>query len=76
MDIDAKDFVRKCGKCQYFALIIGYQPEPLNLVVYDWAFAKYSINLISPLHIAQPQFKFCIVAIDYLTKWVEAEPLA
>ena len=31
---------------------------------------------MGPLPIGRKQFKFLIVAIDYFTKWVEAEPTA
>ena len=32
--------------------------------------------MIGPLPTARAQAKFAIVAIDYFTKWVEAEPLS
>ncbi|KAL5581231.1 hypothetical protein UlMin_013673 [Ulmus minor] len=41
-----------------------------------WPFAKWAIDLIGPLLKAQGQIKYAVVAIDYYTKWVEAEPLA
>lgn len=30
---------------------------------------------MGPFPIAKGQLKFCVVAIDYITKWVEASPL-
>ncbi|XP_019194065.1 PREDICTED: uncharacterized protein LOC109188017 [Ipomoea nil] len=39
-------------------------------------FAKWGIDLLGPLLAAPGGLKFCVVAIDYFTKWVEAEPLA
>ena len=29
---------------------------------------------MGPLHIGRKQYKFLIIAINYFTKWVEAEP--
>ncbi|KAL0385986.1 UNVERIFIED_CONTAM: Ribonuclease HI [Sesamum radiatum] len=34
------------------------------------------INIVGPFPLAASQRKFLLVAIDYFTKWVEAEPLA
>ena len=39
-------------------------------------FSKWGIDLIRPLPHGKYQIKFAIVAIDYYTKWVEAEPLS
>ncbi|KAL5577646.1 hypothetical protein UlMin_019345 [Ulmus minor] len=41
-----------------------------------WPFAKWGIDLIGPLPTARGQLKYAVVAIDYYTKWVEAEALA
>ena len=41
-----------------------------------WPYAKWGIDLIRPISKAYGQFKYAVVAIDYYTKWVEAEPLA
>ncbi|KAL5583471.1 hypothetical protein UlMin_015913 [Ulmus minor] len=40
-----------------------------------WPFAKWGVDLISPLLQGRYKMKFAIVAIDYYTKWVEVEPL-
>ena len=40
------------------------------------AFRKVGYRLIEPLLTAHAQAKFTIIAIDYFTKWVEAEPLS
>ena len=37
---------------------------------------KWGIDLIGPLPVGRSKMKFTIVAIDYFTKWVDAEPLA
>ena len=41
-----------------------------------WPFSTYGINIVGPLSRAKKQVMFLLVAIDYFTKWVEAEPLA
>ena len=73
---DSLDFVRKCDKCQRFSAIPRQALENLTTVTSPWPFAEWGIDLIGPLPIAQGQFKYDVVAIDYYTKWVEAEALA
>ena len=45
-------------------------------IINPWPFMKWGIDLIRPLPIARAQAQVTIVAIDYFTKWVEAEPLS
>ncbi|XP_019184635.1 PREDICTED: uncharacterized protein LOC109179589 [Ipomoea nil] len=66
----------KCGVCQAFARkdtrpVTFYTPVTTAI-----PFAKWGIDLLGPLPVAPGGLKFCVVAIDYFTKWVEAEPLA
>ncbi|KAL5562544.1 hypothetical protein UlMin_032291 [Ulmus minor] len=73
---DSLDFVRKCDKCQRFSAIPRQAPEDLTTITSPWPFAKWGIDLIGPLPTARGQLKYAVVAIDYYTKWVEAEALA
>ena len=41
-----------------------------------WPFAQWGIVIMGPLPQGKRQTKFLLVAIDYFTKWVEAEALA
>ena len=38
-----------------------------------WPFAQWGIDIMGPFLLGKKQLKFLIVAIDYFTKWVEAE---
>ncbi|KAL0401373.1 UNVERIFIED_CONTAM: hypothetical protein Slati_4167200 [Sesamum latifolium] len=39
-------------------------------------FMQWGMDIVGPFPLAASQRKFLLVAIDYFTKWVEAEPLA
>ncbi|KAL0426583.1 UNVERIFIED_CONTAM: hypothetical protein Slati_2833100 [Sesamum latifolium] len=39
-------------------------------------FRQWGIDIVGPFPLAASQRKFLLVAVDYFTKWVEAEPLA
>ena len=41
-----------------------------------WPFAIWGIDLIGSLPTGKGGVKYAMVAVDYFTKWVEAEPLA
>ncbi|CAL1392604.1 unnamed protein product [Linum trigynum] len=41
-----------------------------------WPFAQWGMDLLGPFPKAHGQMKYLIVAVDYFSKWIEAEPLA
>ena len=41
-----------------------------------WPFAQWGIDIMGPLPQGKRQTKFLLIAIDYFTKWMEAEALA
>ncbi|XP_021827603.1 uncharacterized protein LOC110768210 [Prunus avium] len=76
MNDDAKQLVRVCKPCQLFATIPHQPPEGLTTMSGPWPFAQWGLDLIGPMPNGKGQTKFAIVAVDYFTKWAEAEPLA
>lgn len=44
-------------------------------MVTPWPFALWGIDLIGELPMARRGAKYVIVAVDYFTEWVEAEPM-
>jgi len=42
---------------------------------FPWPFAKWGIDILGPFPLGRGQTKFMIVAVDYFTKWIEAEAL-
>ena len=45
-------------------------------MIAPWPFAQWGLDILDPFPLGTRQMKFLVVAIDYFTKWVEAEPLA
>ena len=75
MQRDAIDFVRKCDKYQRFGNLTHSSPKELTSMMEPWPFNEWGLDIMRPLLIRQKHMKF-LVAINYFTKWVEAEPLA
>ena len=42
----------------------------------SWPFIQWGIDIVGPLLSAKFGKKFVVIAIDYFTKWAEAEALA
>jgi hypothetical protein len=76
MQSDSVRYVKACDKCQRFAPKIHQPARELNPLSSPWPFAQWGVDIVGPLPQAPGNKKFLIVAIDYFTKWVEAEPLA
>ncbi|XP_020412296.1 uncharacterized protein LOC109947163 [Prunus persica] len=76
MHQDASSLVKKCDKYQRFGNIQHIPAEPLTPIVSPWPFAQWRLDLIGPMPQGKGQVKYVVVAVDYFTKWVKAEPLA
>ena len=73
---DATDLVKKCKIFQEHAKISRLLSEPLTSITSPWPFQQWGLDILGPLPLGKGQCKFIIVAVDYFTKWAEAEPLA
>ncbi|CAN1341032.1 Transposon Tf2-6 polyprotein [Linum perenne] len=73
---DSEELVKRCHKCQLFANTHHLPSTALQPVVSPWPFAFWGMDLLGPFPEAVGKRKYIIVAVDYFTKWVEAEALA
>ncbi|KAL2252709.1 UNVERIFIED_CONTAM: Ribonuclease HI [Sesamum indicum] len=64
---DAKTLVQRCETCQKFSSRIHVPATPLE---------PWGIDILGPLPPAKAQKKFIILAVEYFSKWVEAEAVA
>ncbi|GAU42123.1 hypothetical protein TSUD_350970 [Trifolium subterraneum] len=76
MQNDAKDHVLKCDKCQRHGDMHIASANELKTLISPWPFAWWGMDILGPFPTAARQVKYLIVAVDYFTKWIEAEPLA
>lgn len=68
--------MRKCKKFLEYMGIIHRWPTELAPIVFPWPFAQWVVDLVGPLPQGKGGVKFVVLAMVYLTKWVEAEVLA
>ncbi|KAL0284790.1 UNVERIFIED_CONTAM: hypothetical protein Sradi_7188400, partial [Sesamum radiatum] len=72
---DAIGLVSKCERSQKHSSSYISQQNP-SLPCYPLPLYAMGIDIVGPFPLAAGQRKFLLVAVDYFTKWVEAEPLA
>ncbi|XP_031107639.1 uncharacterized protein LOC116012276 [Ipomoea triloba] len=73
---DCAEYARRCPKCQEFQTLPGRPATNYTPVSTAIPFSRWGIDLVGALPTGSGSRKYIIVAIDYFTKWVEAEPLA
>ena len=73
---DCAEYVKKCDKCQRHSVIQRAPPETLSAIAAPWLFHKWGADILGPFPPARQQVRFLIVAVDYFTKWIEAEAVA
>jgi len=76
MEEDCTTYVQKCVQCQKHRPITHMHQEELHHVSSPWPFSKWGMDIIGPFAAGKGQVKFLLVAVDYFSKWIEAEPLA
>ncbi|XP_027157539.1 uncharacterized protein LOC113759173 [Coffea eugenioides] len=74
MEHDCIDFVRRCIKCQMHGDIIRAPPTELHSMTAPWPCSMWGMDVIGTIDPpASNGHRFILVAIEYFTKWVEAE---
>ncbi|VFQ67186.1 unnamed protein product [Cuscuta campestris] len=66
---------KRCKVCQIFQNIPGRPGTNYHPIISSIPFAHWGIDLIGLMPRVHGNFRWIIVAIDYFTKWIEAEPL-
>ena len=74
--LDARELIKKCDKCQGFGNVQCLPAEKLTMIASLWPFAQWGIDIVGSLPRGKKHVKFLLVAIDYFTKWVDAEALS
>ncbi|XP_019160737.1 PREDICTED: uncharacterized protein LOC109157290 [Ipomoea nil] len=73
---ECADYARSCPTCQQFQVGPGRPATnytPISSVI---PFSRWGVDLVGALPMGSGKRKYLIVAVDYFTKWVEAETLA
>ena len=67
---------QRCKQCQQHADWHKAPPKELRSIYSPWPFHMWGIDILRPFPLAIRKMKYLVVAIEYFTKWIEAEPIA
>ena len=73
---DVREFVVRCDECQRFANIPRKPAVEQRPSLVSCPFDRWGLDIVGPFPKGTAQKKFLLVAIEYFSKWVEAETLA
>ncbi|XP_021773991.1 uncharacterized protein LOC110737954 [Chenopodium quinoa] len=71
---DALAYVKKCNKCQKYLPVINQPANYLTPILSPIPFAQWGMDILGHFTTRSAGRKYLVVAIDYFTKWIEAEP--
>jgi hypothetical protein len=69
---DASKLITTCQACQFF---LSNTQAPSQLITPSWPLQRWDIDIVGPSTTAQGNYKYAVVVVEYLTKWIEAKPL-
>ena len=73
---DCTRYVQRSKQCQQHVDWHKAPPEKLRSIYSPWSFHTWGIDILGPFPLAVRQMKYFVVAIEYFTKWIEAELVA
>jgi hypothetical protein len=72
---DARKLLSTCEACQKFSHCCKALVQPLQLIAPSWPLQRRGIDIVGKPTLAQRNYTFIIVVVEYFTKWVEAKPI-
>ncbi|RDX87843.1 Gypsy retrotransposon integrase-like protein 1, partial [Mucuna pruriens] len=72
---DCVEYVNRCDRCQRFVEVSTAPLEQLHSITSPWSFHKWGVDILGPFPPTPSRVKYLIVAVDYFTNWIEAEPI-
>jgi hypothetical protein len=72
---DVAKLVSTCEACQRFSCKTKALTQPVQLIAPSWPLQRWGIDIIRKLILAQGNYTFVVVVVEYFKKWIEAKPL-
>jgi ribonuclease HI len=73
---NAKDLVKRCKGCQFFAKQQHLPTQALRTIPPSWPFSMWGLDAVGPFRTAPGGYKHILVVVDKFTKWIEVRPVA
>jgi hypothetical protein len=62
-------------ECQRHTTYNKFASNEIQLIPLVWPFARWGIDIVSPLPTVPGNYTHAVVAVEYFSKWVEAKLL-
>jgi hypothetical protein len=72
---DADSLVKHCNEYQHFSKHRHTPAVALKTIPLTWPFAVWGLDMVGPFKMAPGGLTHLLVAVDKLTKWIEAKPI-
>ncbi|CAN6334620.1 unnamed protein product [Urochloa humidicola] len=72
---DVQELVRRCDACQRMSKMNRLPATALQQIAPVWPLARWGMDIIGPMPTAPGSLCYAVVAVEYFSKWLEAEPL-
>jgi hypothetical protein len=72
---NAEQLVKQCNGCQRFSKHRNTLAAALKTIPLTWPFAVWGLDMVGPFKTAPGGLTHLLVAVDKLTKWIEAKPI-
>jgi hypothetical protein len=72
---DAKDLVKRCKGCKFFAKQQHLPAQALRTIPPSWPFAMWGLDAVELFRTAPGGYKHILVAIEKFIKWIEVRPV-
>jgi hypothetical protein len=72
---DAVKLVSTCQACQKFSHKTKAPAQPVQLIAPSWPLQRWGIDIVGKLTLAQDNYTFAVLTVEYFIKWIEAKPL-
>jgi hypothetical protein len=73
---DAKDLIKRCKGCQFFAIHQHLLAQDLQTIPPSWPFTMWGLDSVGPFRTAPGGYRHILVVVDKFTKWIEVRPVA
>lgn len=72
---DTRKITRECQECQKYSDLQHCPSIGLTSLDTPVPFARWGLDIIGPFQVASGGRKYAFVAVEYFTKWADAEPV-
>jgi hypothetical protein len=73
---NATEIIRSYEGCQFYAWQTHLPTQALQTIPITWPFVVWGLDLVGPLQKVPRGYMHLLIAMDKLSKWIEARPIS